>query len=307
MGSVAFELSSVDGYPTKQSWDAAAAEIVATMLDRWHLVAHEPYVGGEAGSVLRVTTADGAPAVLKVGYPHFEAVWEAVALDAWAPRLAPEVLRQDAWTWSMLMRRVEPGTPLSRASLPVEDALEAGAELYRELCAVPVATGIPSLLEIMDVYARQATARIPEQSDALAHFGVLSHVERGISELTELAGNAAEDVFLHGDFNPGNILEHGKGTWLAIDPKPMHGDPAFDLWPLLEQLGSPWSHNDPAALLTAHLERVATIVGCDPARAARWAFARSVLNVSWYLEDGNREATASSVREVQTWARITGT
>lgn len=306
MGSVAFELSSVDGYPTRQSWDAAAAEIVATMLDRWHLVAHEPYIGGEAGSVLRVTTADGVPAVLKVGYPHFEAIWEAVALDAWSPRLAPEVLRQDAWTWSLLMRRVEPGTPLSRVSLPVDDALRIGAELYRELCAAPVAMGIPSLGEIMDVYARQATARLAEQSEALRHLRVLGLVERGISELTELAASSAEDVLLHGDFNPGNILQGRDSTWLAIDPKPMHGDPAFDLWPLLEQLGSPWSHTDPTDQLTAHLEHVAAIVGCDPARAARWAFARAVLNVSWYLADGNREATASSAQEVEAWARITG-
>ena len=307
MGSVAFELSSVDGYPTKQSWDATATEIVATMLDRWHLVAHEPYIGGEAGSVLRVTTADGVAAVLKVGYPHFEAVWEAVALDSWAPRMAPQVLRQDAWTWSMLMELVEPGTPLSRASLSVDDALQVGAELYRELCAVPVATGIPSLGEIMDVYGRQATARIDEQSDALRHFGVRDLVERGIADLTELAANAADDVLLHGDFNPGNILQGPEGTWLAIDPKPMHGDPAFDLWPLLEQLGDPRSHTDPTALLTTHLEGVAATIGCDPARAARWAFARSVLNVSWYLADGNRDATESSVREVQAWARISGT
>ncbi|CAN5343747.1 aminoglycoside phosphotransferase family protein [soil metagenome] len=307
MGCVPFELSSVDGYPTKQAWDAAAAEIVATMLDRWHLVAHEPYVGGEAGSVLRVTTAGGAPAVLKVGYPHFEAVWEAVALDAWEPRLAPAVLRQDAWTWSMLLEQVEPGTPLSRASLPVDEALRVGAELYRDLCGVPVAPGIPSLAEIMDVYARQATARLDEQAEALAHYGVLPFVERGISELAELAESARDDVLLHGDFNPGNILEGRGDDWFAIDPKPMHGDPAFDLWPLLEQLGDPWLHHDPAAVLAAHLDSVAAIVECEPARAARWAFARSVLNVSWYLADGNREATASAVREVETWARITGT
>ena len=32
------------------------------------------------------------------------------------------------------------------------------------------------------------------------------------------------------------------GGWLAIDPKPMRGDPAYDLWPLLEQVDDPFAH-----------------------------------------------------------------
>ena len=63
---------------------------------------------------------------------------------------------------------------------------------------------------------------------------------------------------MHGDLNPGNLLAAGGGRWLAIDPKPMRGDPAYDLWPLLEQVDDPFEHPDPAAVLR---ERVALLAG----------------------------------------------
>ncbi len=65
--------------------------------------------------MLQVTTADGTSAVLKVGFPHFEGVWEAVGLERWGPDLAPEVLRQDPWTWSLLLEQLRPGTQLVNA------------------------------------------------------------------------------------------------------------------------------------------------------------------------------------------------
>src|SRR6187431_1984556 len=123
MDCVAFEVAAIEAYPTRSRWDASAAEIVQTMLDRWHLEPGDAYVGGEAASVLRVTTSDGRPAVLKVGFPHPEAVGEAIALEAWGPQLCPRVLRQDPWTWSLLLERVESGIPLSRLDLSVTEAL----------------------------------------------------------------------------------------------------------------------------------------------------------------------------------------
>src|SRR5688572_29034049 len=98
MDSAPFELSPIDAYASRQAWDATAAELVGTMLNRWHLTPQQAYTGGEAAAVLAVTTSDGTHAVLKVGYPHVESVWEAVGLESWGAPLAPRVLRQDAWT-----------------------------------------------------------------------------------------------------------------------------------------------------------------------------------------------------------------
>ena len=284
--------TSVDGvFPSRTDWDATAAELVATMLNRWNLTAREPFIGGAAGAVLRVRRADGSPAVLKVGYPHIEALWEAVGLEA-AGELAPTVILQDAWTWSMLLEDLDPGTQLARAGLPVGQSLRIGGELLGAWQARPVPAGILSLTDAMSDYAIQAIDRMPRLAPRLEALGARDLVDRAIAALTELAGQPQDDRLLHGDFNPGNILLDGAGRWRVVDPKPMHGDPAFDAWPLAAQLGTHPRQN---------LLVVADAAGVDPARAARWAFARTGVNVTWYLAAGDDALAEREVAALRSW------
>jgi len=304
MDCVAFEDAAIAAYPTRSAWDASAAEIVGTMLDRWHLTAGEAYVGGEAASVLRVTTRDGTPAVLKVGFPHVEGVAEALGLESWGPALSPRVLRQDPWTWSLLLDHVEPGIPLSTAGVDAAAALDIAAGLFSRLTACAIPAGVPTLPSIVGDYLASARERLRTQHAELAGLGIVELVERGLDDAADLARSDRGEFFLHGDFNPGNILSAGADRWLVIDPKPMRGDREFDLWPLVEQLGSPWTRTDPAAALAAQLRRVTDAVGCDYERAARWSFARAALNVSWYVDDGNHDAAATAAAELRVVERI---
>jgi streptomycin 6-kinase len=64
-------------------------------------------------------------------------------------------------------------------------------------------------------------------------------VTLGIELLRMPPRSAPRPVVVHGDFNPGNLLAAEREPYLAIDPKPMIGDPAYDPWPLVAQLGSP--------------------------------------------------------------------
>lgn len=297
-----FESAAIDAYPSKQDWDAAAVEIVATMLDRWHLTPGEAFIGGEAAAVLRVTDRDGVPAVLKVGFPHPEGTWEAVALEIWSPRCAPRVLRQDAWTWSMLLSEVVPGVPLSRHAVRSAEALEIGAGLYAGLAAQPPA-GMVTVAEIVELYLSAAHARLPGQEPELARLGVGELVHDGLEQVAQLAAADSASTLLHGDFNPGNILLGPEG-WVAIDPKPMAGDREFDLAPLVSQLGSPMTTANPARTLSSQLQRVVSVLDCDLALAARWAFARAALTVTWLVADGHRDAAAAAARELQAWAEL---
>ncbi|HWR86490.1 MAG TPA: aminoglycoside phosphotransferase family protein, partial [Rhodoglobus sp.] len=124
-------------------------------------------------------------------------------------------------------------------------------------------------------------------------------VAEGLAVYRELLATPAPRTLLHGDFNPGNVLEAG-GRWRIIDPKPMLGDPAFDLPPMLDQVGDPWRRPDPERVLA---DRVAALPD-DPMRVARWAFARAALDVSWYLEDDDREGAAISLRRARGWRSI---
>lgn len=286
MDCVPFETAAFEVYPSRQRWDAEAADLVATMLHRWNLSAAEPFVGGESGAVLRVMTAAGMPAVLKLGFPHVEAIFEAVALEAWAPDLAPTVLRQDAWSWALLLEEVVPGIPMSRWEGTTDDALTAGAELLANLSAAAMPSEIPSLDEAMRPFVEAARS----DDDLLT---------AGLDEFETLSGMSSD--FVHGDFNPGNILLGPQG-WVTIDPKPMRGDAAFDLWPLVSQLGS----GSDAAALERRLLLAASVAGIDPERAARWAFARSALNISWMRADGSEKDVQRAIRETGAWRAVSG-
>ena len=287
MTGVPFERSVTEAFASKAAWDATTLELVATMLDRWHLTAGAAFEGGVAASVIAVTTSDGTPAVLKVGYPHWEAIYEAVGLDAYGAELAPRVLRQDAWTWSLLIESVEPGIQLSKTTLAPDAALTAAARLHRRLAASPVPEGVPTLAEVVESYLRPARVLA---NDPL--------VSRALDELDRLSTDSAPTMLLHGDFNPGNILTSGAG-FRVIDPKPLVGDPAFDLWPLLEQVGVPSE---------ASLALLARITGYPPDRIARWCFARAGLNVTWLLDDvdepPNLALADAALERVRFWAGL---
>ena len=303
MDTVPFEATAIDAYPSKTAWDASAAELVGTMLTRWNLTPGQAFVGGEAASVLRVTTAAGDPAVLKVGFPHVEAIWEAVGLEGWGPALAPRVLRQDAWTWSLLLEDVQPGIPLLRYEVPAQDALRSAARLYEVTSTRQIPDGIPRLDESMRPFLDKAVSRLRQHLPMLGDNGAV--LEAGLETFAHLLDIAPKDSFLHGDFNPGNIISSSKG-WRVIDPKPMRGDAAFDLWPLVSQLGSPWSHQHPEKVLADQLRYVAGIADVDLDRAAGWGFARAALNISWFLDEQDARAAHTAVREAKSWRLVAG-
>jgi streptomycin 6-kinase len=78
-------------------------------------------------------------------------------------------------------------------------------------------------------------------------------------------------VLLATDLHGGNILAAQREPWLAIDPKPYVGDPAYDLLQHMlnceDRLAA-----DPGGLAT----RMAALAGLDAGRARQWLFARSV-------------------------------
>jgi len=313
-----FESAAIAAFRTRAEWDASAVETLGAVLDRWGLVAGEPFSGGFSGTVLRVTTARGEPAVLKVGYPHEEAIAEAVALQALPADAAPALLRQDAWAWAMLLEEVRPGTTLAALTggttpewqrMSAAAALAAGGELLARLAAVGAVAGVPSLEDVVRGYAAVARDRRADQLPELERLGVVALVDDALDELTALAGTGPSTAFVHGDLNPGNILRCGDG-WAAVDPKPAIGDAAFDPWPLAAQIGAPLRTADQTEAAEERLGTVCRAAGLDPVRAGRWCVARCGLTVTWYLAEGDTALAGDAAAELRVWIearrRLTG-
>ncbi|MFC0681397.1 aminoglycoside phosphotransferase family protein [Lysobacter korlensis] len=276
-----FERSAIDAYPTKPAWDAVATEILGSMLDRWHLSEAHVFPATAAAVVAAVRRQDGSPAVLKIGFPHEEAIWEAVLLDGLPADLAPSVLDQDAWSWAMLLERLDPGTTLADAGIPDIEAVGIGAELHRRLLAAPPPSGVPALAEqyrpFVDRLAEDAAGALLRDAGVAEGAG-----NEAIDEFDRLCRTAPAQALLHGDLNPGNILRHGDG-WRIIDPKPALGDPAFDTFSLVRDLMTDTGSPTKLAELT---EAAVSAAGVDLERAIRWIRVRGILSAFWNLEDG---------------------
>jgi streptomycin 6-kinase len=105
----------------------------------------------------------------------------------------------------------------------------------------------------------------------------------------DLLATPRDEVPLHGDIHHDNILDFGPRGWLAIDPKRLRGERAFDYANLFcnPDLGNPDLHTaiDPARF-AARLEIVTARSGLDRRRLLRWILAWTGLSAAWFLGDG---------------------
>jgi streptomycin 6-kinase len=252
-------------------------EDLPTLLDRtveaWGLTLHGPLASqGDTSRVVAVTTAAGGEAVLKLLVPHDEARGEADALAAWDGDGAARLLDRSEDGFTLLLERCRPGDDLW--SVPRDDRLDVVATLLPRLWAAPVPPSAPPLRDTALRWAREAP------TGAAAHgqpSDVADDVRRWVDELT---ADATRPVLLHGDLHPGNVLDAGSRGWVAIDPKPWVGDPAFDLAQLLfneldgahtEDRGAVPADRDAVVGLRAWVDRLSHGVDVDPGRVLRWA------------------------------------
>lgn len=99
-----------------------------------------------------------------------------------------------------------------------------------------------------------------------------------------------EIVPLHADLHHDNVLDFGARGWLAIDPKCVIGDRAFDYTILFcdPDLADP---NPPVATVPGCFERRLEIVlsrsGLERRRLLQWIIAWCGLSAAWYMGDGD--------------------
>ena len=112
-----------------------------------------------------------------------------------------------------------PSTPLEARRRPSEPAPRSARACTR--CRPP--DGLPTLTDVLASWA-DSLEELLEQRPA-ADPGL---ARRALTTMRERPAATEHPVLLHGDLNPTNVLAAEREPWLAIDPKPMVGDPAYD-------------------------------------------------------------------------------
>ena len=133
--------------------------------------------------------------------------------------------------------------------------------------------------------------------------GLVAHGTRLLQQLPVTAGR---EVVLHGDFNPGNVLTARRQPWLAIDAKPMTGDPGYDPWPLLEQIDDPFAYPDARRVLADRFTLLADALDQDTQRLQSWAVARNVETALWAFGEGDPDGASQIMGQVRVLADLAG-
>ncbi|MER7777950.1 aminoglycoside phosphotransferase family protein [Streptomyces sp. NPDC096191] len=249
-------------------------ELAASFLRRWELRLDGPSMHGWAALVLPVVRPDGVPAVLKLQILDAETEGEPLALRAWDGDGAVRLLDHDPATGTMLLERLDSGRMLSH----VEDSRAAVlviARLLAHLTATPAPPGVRGLGDI----ARAMLERTPGTLGAIPDPADRRLVADCAAALREVAGEPG-DRLLHWDLHFENVLASARAPWLAIDPKPLAGDPGFDLLPALD------NRYDPAETRW-RFDAMTDVLGLDRQRARAWSLARVLQNSLWNVEDGD--------------------
>ncbi|MGW4705503.1 aminoglycoside phosphotransferase family protein [Streptomyces sp. NPDC004285] len=241
-------------------------------LGRWGLRVTGPSMYGVASLVLPVVRdADGTRAALKMQLLDEESEGEPVGLRVWDGAGAVRLLDLDDATGTMLLERLDEARPLSAVE-DTREALGIVADLLARLVAVPAPAGLRTLADIaagMLADAPEAAARLgPDDAAVLRDCA---------AAVRDVAGEPG-DRLLHWDLHFGNVLAADREPWLAIDPKPLAGDPGFDLLPAL------MDRFDPDQFLW-RFDLLAEVVG-DRRRAVAWTLGRVLQNGLWDVEDG---------------------
>ena len=258
-----------DDYPLRLEWLEALPVALEEIAASWQLELGEPYLpGGQCAWVAPARDRDGNELVLKVGWRHREAEHEAEALMFWDGAGAIRCVRTRSLPDStvLLLERCVPGAQLSR-SVPEPEQDTIITRLMRRLWSRPLRDGHPfgSLVEMCDQWAESfelGFERDPRGVDP-------GLARAGMAVLRELPRTADRAVLLCTDLHAGNVLSSRREPWLAIDPKPFVGDPAFE--PVQHMLNCDERlAADPEGLA----RRMAELLDLDADRVRLWLFAR---------------------------------
>jgi len=270
------------------AWLKRLPVLIADCERRWSLTIQPPFDNLSYNYVAPAVRDDGTAVVVKLGVPNPEQLTEIAALRLYDGRGIVRLLDADPTQGAMLLERLTPGTPLSRVA-DDEQATMIAAQVMRQLWRpVPPEHSFPSV-----VRWAAGLSRLREHFDGGSGPFPSVLVARAEALFAELLGSMAAPVLLHGDLHHENILAATRQPWLALDPKGVVGEPAYEVGALLRNpMPQLLAMPQPSRILARRIDQLAEALGFDRARIHGWALAQAVLSVWWSYEDGDTDLAA---------------
>jgi len=194
------------------------------------------------------------------------------------------LLDYDAENEVLLLERLEPGTSL-RMLENDEEAISIAASVMRQLWRpVPASHSFPSIIDW-----GAGLVRLRQRYNGGSGPVPVKLLEEAEALFAELSTSMAEPVLLHGDLHQDNILSAGQQRWVAIDPKGLIGEPAYETGAILHNfLPDLLQQPQPGRILARRVDQFSEELGFERARVRGWGIYEAVLSAWWTIEDSDQ-------------------
>jgi streptomycin 6-kinase len=254
--------------PGGATWLDSLPRLADECADEWSLTLEPPFGQGNVSLTLPVSRADRTPAVLKLAFPEPDSAREADALAHWDGEGAVRVLERDRARNALLLERALPGTSLWE--LEEDEATVVAASVLRRLWRRSPPEEHP--FRALAAEAERWIARLRSDWEALGRPFERRLVDAAAAAARELVPSQPELVLCHQDFQGSNVLRAHREPWLAIDPKPIVGERAFDVASLLRDRR--WAIR--RDVVERRLELLASELGLERERMRGWGIVHAL-------------------------------
>ncbi|GAC1404757.1 MAG: aminoglycoside phosphotransferase family protein [Ktedonobacteraceae bacterium] len=266
------------------AWLKRLPAILVACEQRWHLTLDIPFPNVSFHYVIPGVRDDGTPVVLKAQSPTGEFTKETEALRLFDGHGIAHLLAYDADDEVMLLERLHPGTSL-RNMEDDERAISIAANVMKRLWRPapyvhPFAT--------VEKWGRGFVRLRQHYGGGNGPFPK-ALLEEAETLYAELSTSMAKPMLLHGDLHQDNILSSERDGWLAIDPKGLIGESAYETGALLRNfLPELLEMPDPKRILARRVDQLSEELNFDRTRIRGWGLSQAVLSAWWGVEDSGQ-------------------
>jgi streptomycin 6-kinase len=264
-------------------WLNALPSILEEVSEKWSLTLQAPFEDMAYNYVAPATCDDDTDVVLKVGVPNPELQTEIIALGQFKGKGAVRLLETEPNLGAMLLERLNPGEALFHLNddeHATREAIKVMTSLHE---ASPDDENLPTVADWAKGLKRLRTTFKGGTGPFPRH---LVELAEGI--LGDLLPSMDNSVLLHGDLHHWNILSAERAPWLAIDPKGVIGEVAYEsgAWirnPFPDILE--WSNA--REVIKRRIDQFAMDLALDRDRISGWSLVQLVLAAWWSYEEGD--------------------
>ena len=210
-----------------QKWLKSLPELQEKLAQRWSLSDIQAIQDLSYNYIAFASTPENRSAVLKIGVPHQELETEIQALRVFNGDGTVQLLKADPSQGAMLLERILPGDDLR--TIPDDNkATRIAAHLMQQVWKpVPPELNFPTSADWCQAFQRYLS-RYPKVGPLPDNL-----VKDAAALTSELLKSPLNNYLLHGDLHHMNILLGENDNWIAIDPKGVIGEEAFEVGALL--------------------------------------------------------------------------